>query len=41
VFWVDIDAAADDLDCAAAIADLRAETEMVRVLGSYPRAAED
>jgi prephenate dehydratase len=41
VFWVDVDAAVDDPACAAALADLRAETEMVRVLGSYPRAAED
>lgn len=37
VFWVDIDAAVDDPACAAALDDLRAETEMVRVLGSYPR----
>ena len=41
VFWVDVDAAADDPACAAALDDLRAETEMVRVFGSYPRAAED
>jgi prephenate dehydratase len=41
VFWVDVDAAVDDLACAAALADLRAETEMVHVLGSYPRARED
>ena len=41
VFWVDVDAAVDDPACAAALDDLRAETEMVRVLGSYPRAAED
>jgi chorismate mutase/prephenate dehydratase len=41
VFWVDADADAADPDCAAAIAALRAETEMVRILGSYPRAAED
>jgi prephenate dehydratase len=41
VFWVDVDAAVDDPACAAALADLRAETEMVRVLGSYPRARED
>lgn len=41
VFWVDVDAAADEPDCAAAIDDLRAETEMVRVLGSYPRAREE
>jgi prephenate dehydratase len=40
VFWVDVDAAVDDPACAAALSDLRAETEMVRVLGSYPRAAE-
>ena len=41
VFWVDVDAATDDPACAAALDDLRAETEMVRVLGSYPRAADD
>ncbi len=41
VFWVDVDAAAEDPDCAAALDDLRAETEMVRVLGSYPRAREE
>ena len=41
VFWVDVDAAVDDPACAAALDDLRAETEMVRVLGSYPRARED
>lgn len=40
VFWVDVDAAANDPDCASALDDLRAETEMVRVLGSYPRADE-
>jgi prephenate dehydratase len=41
VFWVDVDAAVDDPACAAALVDLRAETEMVRVLGSFPRASED
>ncbi|HEX2754378.1 MAG TPA: prephenate dehydratase [Candidatus Limnocylindrales bacterium] len=41
VFWVDVDAAADEPACAAALDDLRAETEMVKVLGSYPRARED
>lgn len=41
VFWVDVDADAADPDAAAAIDDLRSETEMVRVLGTYPRAAED
>jgi prephenate dehydratase len=40
-FWVDVDADATDPTCAAAIDDLRAEAEMVRILGSYPRAAED
>jgi prephenate dehydratase len=39
-FWVDVDAAADEPACAAALEELRAETELVRVLGSYPRAAE-
>jgi prephenate dehydratase len=39
-FWVDVDAAADEPSCAAALVDLRAETEQVRVLGSYPRALE-
>ena len=41
VFWVDADADAADPDCAAAIEALRAETEMVRIVGSYPRAADD
>jgi prephenate dehydratase len=40
VFWVDVDASVDDPACAAALDDLRAETEMVRVLGSYPRARD-
>jgi prephenate dehydratase len=40
VFWVDVDAAVDDPDCAAALEELRRETDMVTVLGSYPRAAE-
>jgi prephenate dehydratase len=41
VFWVDVDADATEPACAAALDDLRAATEMVRILGSYPRAAED
>jgi prephenate dehydratase len=41
VFWVDLDADAVDETCAAAIDELRAEAQMVRVLGSYPRALED
>ncbi|MBA2719371.1 MAG: prephenate dehydratase [Chloroflexi bacterium] len=40
VFWVDVDAGVDDPACAAALGDLRAETEMVRVLGSYTRAID-
>jgi prephenate dehydratase len=40
VFWIDLDAAADDPAAAAALADLRGVTTMLRVLGSYPRAAE-
>ncbi len=39
VFWVDLDAAAEDPTASAAIADLRAVTTMVRLLGSYPRGA--
>ena len=40
-FWVDIDADATDPTCAAAIDELRGETQMVRVLGSYAAARED
>lgn len=39
VFWADLDAAADSPAAAAALADLRAVSTMVRVLGSYPRGA--
>ena len=41
VFWADVDADPADPTCAAALDDLRAEAEMVRILGTYPRAAED
>jgi prephenate dehydratase len=41
LFWVDLDADASAPEAAAALADLSREAEMVRVLGSYPRAAED
>jgi prephenate dehydratase len=41
LFWVDLDADPADPACAEALADLHAETEVVRVLGTYPRAAED
>ncbi|MFL5771446.1 MAG: prephenate dehydratase [Chloroflexota bacterium] len=40
VFWVDVDADAADPTVASALDDLRGEAEMVRILGSYPRAAE-
>lgn len=41
LFWVDLDADVADPACAAALADLAGEAEMVRMLGTYPRAAED
>jgi prephenate dehydratase len=41
VFWVDLDADAEEPECAAALEGLRAEAQMVRILGSYPRARED
>lgn len=41
VFWVDVDADAADLPCAAALEALRDEAEMVRVLGSYPRPLDE
>jgi prephenate dehydratase len=39
VFWVDLDTDATEPDTARALDELRAVTTMVRVLGSYPRAA--
>jgi prephenate dehydratase len=41
VFWVDLDADAAEPECAAALDALRAEAQMVRILGTYPRARED
>ena len=41
VFWVDLDADPAEPSCAAALEALRAEAAMVRILGTYPRAAED
>ena len=41
VFWVDLDAAVDAPEAAAALDDLRREAAMVRILGSYPRPPED
>jgi len=40
VFWVDLDADADDPATATALSSLARVTSMVRVLGSYPRARE-
>jgi prephenate dehydratase len=40
VFWADLDAAVDDPPAAEALDALRQHAAMVRVLGSYPRAAE-
>jgi len=40
VFWADLDGSVDDPSCAAAIADLGAQATLVRVLGSYRRAAD-
>ena len=40
VFWADLDGAIDDPATAAALADLAGRATMVRVLGSYRRAAD-
>ena len=39
VFWADLDAHRDEPDCAAALEELDSVATMVRVLGTYPRAA--
>ena len=41
LFWADLDADPADADCAAALDELRGETEVVRILGTYPRAPEE
>jgi len=41
LFWVDLDGDPAEAVCAEALADLAGETELVRILGTYPRAAED
>jgi len=41
LFWVDLDGDPADPACAAALDELRGETELVRILGTYPRAPED
>ena len=40
LFWVDLDADPADAACAEALEALRGETELVRILGTYPRADE-
>ena len=35
LFWVDLDADPADPECAAALAELGSETEVVRILGTY------
>lgn len=40
VFWADLDGAVDDPATAAALADLAGRATLVRVLGSYGRAAD-
>ena len=39
VFWADLDAHREDPACAAALAEADAFTTLIRVFGSYPRAA--
>jgi prephenate dehydratase len=41
VFWVDLDGSPSDPACAEALAALAEECELVRILGTYPRAAEE
>jgi prephenate dehydratase len=41
LFWVDLDADPADPACAEALEALAEETEVVRILGTYPRAPED
>jgi prephenate dehydratase len=40
VFWIDLDVAADDPAFTAAVGELAGVTTRIRVLGSYPRAAD-
>jgi prephenate dehydratase len=41
VFWADLDGDPAESRCAEALAALGEETELIRVLGVYPRAAEE
>lgn len=40
VFWADLDTGADDPACVAALDELASSATLVRVLGSYARAAD-
>ena len=40
LFWVDLDGDPSDPACAEALEALRGETELVRILGTYPKAAD-
>ena len=41
LFWVDLDADPADPACREALEALHGETELVRILGTFPRAAEE
>jgi len=41
LFWVDLDGDPAEPACAAALQELSGETELVRILGTYPKAPED
>jgi prephenate dehydratase len=41
LFWVDLDASPANLVCATALEALARETELVRILGTYPSARDD
>jgi len=41
LFWVDLDGDPSEATVSAALDELRGETEVVRILGTYPRASED
>jgi prephenate dehydratase len=41
VFWADLDGDPAEPACAAALEALAEETELVRILGTYPRAADE
>jgi prephenate dehydratase len=41
LFWVDLDGDPAEAACGGALDELRGETELVRILGTYPKAPED